>query len=145
MRFRLYTKPLAIQKLDAPAAQPLTVSTSRDSILSLSKTPTGASGSPIERPGCLMSTDKVESLMHTRQVQSGLLMLPVEIRRLIFDHLVSGPGICIDENGTSASGKEVPIQYRQVGRCRLATCNHDSEASGKRIDALYLMLICQQL
>ena len=41
------------------------------------------------------------------KVQTGLLVLPVEIRRLVFDHLIGGPGVCIDEDGRCAIGKEV--------------------------------------
>jgi len=79
------------------------------------------------------------------KVQTGLLVLPVEIRRLVFDHLIGGPGVCIDENGRCAIGKEVPTDYRTAGASRLVTCDHGHGPIDRRIDVLYLMLVCQQL
>ena len=40
--------------------------------------------------------------MHTPQVQSELLMLPVEITISIFDYFVSETGVCIDQSGSKA-------------------------------------------
>lgn len=67
----------------------------------------------------------------TAQLQSGLLTLPLEIRKLVFDYLIGGPGICISENGTRATGVEVPTQYRTVNGRRLITCHHQHESDGQ--------------
>ncbi|OAG02471.1 uncharacterized protein CC84DRAFT_1262386 [Paraphaeosphaeria sporulosa] len=80
----------------------------------------------------------------TAQPRSGLLMLPLEIRKLVFDHLIGGPGICISENGRCAKGVEVPTRYRTLGGRPLITCDHRSENQGNPINALYLMLVCRQ-